>query len=65
MKSHAYPRCQDTIEIRDLLGLNPIAIQCQREIVNAAGRHVGHIHHHCEYEVAGCEQARVSWTRRP
>jgi hypothetical protein len=33
-------------------------------VVTAKGTKVEHIHHHRDLDIPGCEQARVSWTRR-
>jgi hypothetical protein len=58
-------RCQDILEVRELPGQQrPIGIRCQRLIVTAKGTKVEHTHHRRDLDIAGCEQARVTWTRR-
>lgn len=55
---------EDPILIKDDTGEIAVYITCQMLVVTAKGTKVGHIHHHRDLEVPGCEQARVSWTRR-
>jgi hypothetical protein len=56
--------CQDTIPIETGDPYVSAVITCQRKIVTARGIKVEHIHHHRDLDIPGCEQARVSWTRR-
>lgn len=59
--------CEDPVYIpvalnatQRVLGL----VTCGRLVVTAKGSKVEHIHHSRELDIPGCEQARVSWTRR-
>jgi hypothetical protein len=62
----AEPRryCQDSIPLTDGELEITVYITCQMLIVTARGTKVEHIHHHRDLDIPGCEQARVSWTRR-
>jgi hypothetical protein len=55
--------CHDSITFRTMVG-GPLVVICQRLIVTAKGTKVEHIHHRRDLEISGCEQARVTWTRR-
>jgi hypothetical protein len=62
-------RCQDIIDMpvwsdaenRDRL---TVVVRCGRLVVTAKGIKVEHIHHSRDLDIPGCEQARVTWTRR-
>jgi hypothetical protein len=56
--------CQDSITIRTMTGGAFALVTCQRLVVTAKGTKVEHIHHHRDLDIPGCEQARVTWTRR-
>lgn len=57
--------CQDTIRIDGEGDIDGLAyITCGRLVMTARGTKVEHIHHHRDLDIPGCEQARVSWTRR-
>jgi fatty acid desaturase len=62
----AEPRryCQDSISFTDGELEITVYITCQMLVVTARGTKVEHIHHHRDLNIPGCEQARVSWTRR-
>jgi hypothetical protein len=55
-------QCTDEILID--VDIAEVYITCQRLVVTAAGDKVEHIHHHRDLDIPGCEQARVTWTRR-
>jgi hypothetical protein len=55
--------CHDSITIRTMTG-GTLVVTCQMLVVTAAGRKIGHIHHRRDLDIPGCEQARVTWTRR-
>jgi hypothetical protein len=60
-------RCQDTVNIPVVLNASQGAwgaVTCGRLVVTANGDKVEHIHHRRDLDVPGCEQVRVTWTRR-
>jgi hypothetical protein len=58
-------RCQDSIVLLDAnYPVKSLRVTCGRLVVTTKGVKVEHIHHSRDLDIPGCEQARVTWTRR-
>jgi hypothetical protein len=57
-------RCQETMSLDTGDPYVPLVVVCERLLAGMTGQKYEHVHHWRTYEVPGCEQARVSWTRR-